>query len=63
MKGIQREIVPYAVDGLTLGADHKNRVLSEHLSDLDPHLDMSRLEPAYRLRGQDGAERGNRRPG
>ncbi|MGX9988736.1 adenylate/guanylate cyclase domain-containing protein [Rhizobium sp. WSM1274] len=50
MKGIQREIVPYAVDGLTLGADHKSRVLSEHLSGLDLHLDMSRLEPADRLR-------------
>ncbi|MBY5364629.1 adenylate/guanylate cyclase domain-containing protein [Rhizobium leguminosarum] len=50
MKGIQREIVPYAVDGLTLGADHKSRVLSEHLSGLDLHLDMSRVEPADRLR-------------
>jgi adenylate cyclase len=50
MKGIQREIVPYAVDGLTLGTDHKSRVLSEHLSGLDLHLDMSRLEPADRLR-------------
>ena len=50
MKGIQREIVPYAVDGLKLGADHTSRVLSEHLSGLDLHLDMSRLEPADRLR-------------
>ncbi|MBY3389077.1 adenylate/guanylate cyclase domain-containing protein [Rhizobium laguerreae] len=50
MKGIQREIVPYGVDGLTLGADHKSRVLSEHLSGLDLHLDISRLEPADRLR-------------
>ncbi|ANP87213.1 hypothetical protein BA011_16770 [Rhizobium leguminosarum] len=31
-------------------ADHKNRVLSEHLFGLDLHLDMSRLEPADRLR-------------
>lgn len=31
------------VDGLTLGADHKSRVLSEH-------LDMSRVESADRLR-------------
>jgi adenylate cyclase len=50
MKGIQREIVPYAVDGLMLGADHKSRVLSEHLAGLDLHLDMSRLEPADRSR-------------
>ncbi len=50
MKGIQREIVPYAVDGLMLGADHKSRVLSEHLAGLDLHLDMSRLEPADRAR-------------
>nr|WP_245355326.1 adenylate/guanylate cyclase domain-containing protein [Rhizobium leguminosarum] len=50
MKGIQREIVPYAVDGLTIGADHKSRILSEHLAGLDLHLDMSLLEPADRLR-------------
>lgn len=50
MKGIQREIVPYAVDGLMLGADHKSRVLSEHLAGLDLHLDMARLEPADRSR-------------
>jgi adenylate cyclase len=40
----------YAVDGLILCADHKSRVLSEHLAGLDLHLDMSRLEPADRLR-------------
>ncbi|MBB3658205.1 adenylate cyclase [Rhizobium sp. BK650] len=50
MKGIQREIVPYAVDGLMLGADHKNRILSEHLAGLDLHLDIARLEPADRAR-------------
>ncbi len=50
MKGIQREIVPYAIDGLMLGADHKSRVLSEHLAGLDLHLDMARLEPADRSR-------------
>ncbi|MBB3411026.1 adenylate cyclase [Rhizobium sp. BK316] len=50
MKGIQREIVPYAVDGLMLGTDHKSRVLSEHLAGLDLHLDMARLEPADRSR-------------
>ncbi|MGO4197269.1 adenylate/guanylate cyclase domain-containing protein [Rhizobium sp. YAF28] len=50
MKGIQREIVPYAVDGLMLGADHKSRILSEHLAGLDLHLDTARLEPADRSR-------------
>jgi len=50
MKGIQREIVPYAVDGLMLGTDHRSRVLSEHLAGLDLHLDMARLEPADRSR-------------
>jgi adenylate cyclase len=50
MKGIQREIVPYAVDGLMLGTDHKSRVLSEHLAGLDLHLDTARLEPADRAR-------------
>jgi len=33
-----------------LGADHKSRVLSEHLAGLDLHLDTARLEPADRAR-------------
>ncbi|MDM9620346.1 adenylate/guanylate cyclase domain-containing protein [Rhizobium sp. S96] len=49
MKGIQREIVPYAVNGL-LGADRNLRVMSEHFAGLDLHLDMAQLDPEERAR-------------
>nr|WP_040678681.1 adenylate/guanylate cyclase domain-containing protein [Rhizobium mesoamericanum] len=44
MKGIHREVVPYAVNGL-LGADQNLRVLSEHFAGLDLHLDVAQLDP------------------
>ena len=47
MKGIRREVVPYEVDALM---DQKGRILSEHVSGLDLHLDLGRLVPAERLR-------------
>ncbi len=50
MKGIQREIVPYAVNGLLLGEDHAIRVMSEHFSGLDLHLDLGQLDPKERAR-------------
>ncbi len=50
MKGIQREIVPYAVNGLLLGEDHAIRVMSEHFSGLDLHLDLGQLDPTERAR-------------
>jgi adenylate cyclase len=50
MKGIRREVVPYAVDGLLSGADKKARILSEHLAGLDLHLDLGQLAPAERAR-------------
>ena len=50
MKGIQREIVPYAVNGLLLGEDHAIRVMSEHFSGLDLHLDIGQLDPAEKAR-------------
>lgn len=49
MKGIQREIVPYAVNGL-VGTDCNLRVLSEHFAGLDLHLDMTQLDPEERAR-------------
>ncbi|MEZ5831277.1 MAG: adenylate/guanylate cyclase domain-containing protein [Dongiaceae bacterium] len=50
MKGIGREIVPYAVEGLVEGADGKTRVLSEHMTGLDLHLDLGRLAPGEHAR-------------
>jgi adenylate cyclase len=50
MKGIQREVVPYAVTGLTNGENHKAYVLSEHFAGLDLDLDIRRLELTDRLR-------------
>jgi adenylate cyclase len=50
MKGIQREIVPYAVNGLILGEDQAIRVMSEHFSGLDLHLDLGQLDPKERDR-------------
>lgn len=50
MKGIQREIVPYMIDGLMEGADRRARILSEHLAGLDLHLDIGQLDPEEKLR-------------
>ncbi len=50
MKGIQREIIPYAVNGLLHGDDRTIRVLSEHFSGLDLHLDIGQLDPEERPR-------------
>jgi adenylate cyclase len=50
MKGINREVVPYEVEGLLDGADRKTRILSEHLAGLDLHLDLGQLAPAERRR-------------
>lgn len=50
MKGIQREIVPYMIDGLLAGVDRKARILSEHLAGLDLHLDVGQLGPEEKLR-------------
>ena len=47
MKGISRDVVPYEVEALM---DQKGRILSEHVSGLDLHLDLGRLVPAERLR-------------
>ena len=44
MKGINREVVPYAVDGLLDPAGASVRVFSEHLAGLDFDLDPSLVE-------------------
>ena len=46
MKGIAREVVPYAVDGL-LGADGRTvQVFSQHADGLDLYLDLGRIDAA-----------------
>ncbi|OLP61011.1 adenylate cyclase [Xaviernesmea oryzae] len=49
MKGIPREVVPYAVEGL-VDLGEGSRILSEHVTGLDLHLDLGRLEPGERSR-------------
>ena len=41
MKGISREVVPYAVEGMLDKAGNKIEILSEHVSGLDFYLDPS----------------------
>jgi hypothetical protein len=41
MKGISREVVPYAVEGMLDKAGNKVEILTEHLSGLDFYLDPS----------------------
>lgn len=43
MKGISREVIPYVVDGLLSGYDRKTRILSEHITGLDLHLDLGQV--------------------
>jgi hypothetical protein len=43
MKGISREVVPYAVEGLLDEAGRKVEVFSEHMTGLDLYLDPSRV--------------------
>jgi class 3 adenylate cyclase len=43
MKGIGREVVPYAVEGLLDEAGNKVEVFSEHMTGLDLYLDPSRV--------------------
>lgn len=44
MKGIRREVIPYAVEGLLSSADRSLHVLSEHMSGLDLHLNLDQVE-------------------
>jgi len=44
MKGIAREVVPYAVDGLIDEEGHTVQVFSEHGDGLDLYLDLGRID-------------------
>ena len=44
MKGISREVVPFAVEGITDAAGGKTEIISEHLTGLDLYLDPTRVE-------------------
>jgi len=46
MKGISREIVPYAIDGLKDASGNTVQVFSEHATGLDLYLDLGRVDPA-----------------
>jgi adenylate cyclase len=46
MKGISREIVPYAIEGLLDASGQKIHILSEHLAGLNLDLDLNRVETA-----------------
>ena len=46
MKGINREIVPYAVDGMLDAVGQKIEIFSEHLTGLDFYLDPSMVDSA-----------------
>ncbi|HVI88815.1 MAG TPA: adenylate/guanylate cyclase domain-containing protein, partial [Dongiaceae bacterium] len=43
MKGISREIIPYAVEGVITGNDRQTRILSEHIAGLDLDLDLEQV--------------------
>jgi class 3 adenylate cyclase len=44
MKGISREVIPYAVEGVITGADRKTRILSEHIVGLDLDLNLEQVQ-------------------
>ena len=46
MKGISREIVPYAIDGLFDAGGNVVQVFAEHATGLDLYLDLGRIDPA-----------------
>lgn len=45
MKGISREVVPYAVDDLLDQVGEEAHVISEHAKGLDFYLDLSMVDP------------------
>ena len=44
MKGISREVVPYAVDGVLDKSGHKVEMFQEHMTGLEFYLDPSMLD-------------------
>ena len=54
MKGISREVVPYAVEGLLSEFGQRAQVISEHATGLDIFLDLEAID-------EEGAERARKR--
>ncbi|MGV3633888.1 MAG: adenylate/guanylate cyclase domain-containing protein [Pseudorhodoplanes sp.] len=50
MKGISREVVPYAVEGLLQDLRQRPRVISEHTTGVELFLDLDVIDPAAALR-------------
>ncbi|HVP88158.1 MAG TPA: adenylate/guanylate cyclase domain-containing protein [Casimicrobiaceae bacterium] len=50
MKGINREIIPYAVEGMLDASGRRMEVLSEHMSGLDLYLDTTALNESESAR-------------
>ena len=46
MKGISREIVPYAVEGLLEEMQQRPKVISEHANGVDVFLDLEVIDKA-----------------
>jgi adenylate cyclase len=44
MKGISREVIPYAIEGLLDISGQKVQIFSEHLTGVDLHLDLNLVE-------------------
>jgi hypothetical protein len=44
MKGISREVVPYAVEGVVNAAGEKTEIFSEHMTGLDFYLDATMVD-------------------
>jgi adenylate cyclase len=54
MKGISREVVPYAVEGLLGELAQRDQVISEHATGLDLFLDLEAMD-------ENGVERAKKR--
>jgi len=53
MKGITRQVVPYAVEALLDSENRKAQILSEHTAGMDLYLDIGRIAPADRPRARE----------
>jgi adenylate cyclase len=50
MRGINREVVPYAVEGMLDAAGQKTKIFSEHFTGLDFYLDTRMVNPGTAVR-------------
>lgn len=53
MKGITRQVVPYAVEALLDSENRNAQILSEHTAGMDLYLDIGRIAPADRPRARE----------